>query len=63
MITYKFWYEKSIKAKTLDEAVKKEKAIEAKLSSIETIKDSHDELTSCIGFNAYTESDYEDDEE
>ena len=63
MTTYEFWYKKIIKAQTLDEAVKKEKLIAPKLSSIETIKDNHEELTPCIGFVTDQPEDYEDDDE
>ena len=56
---FTFWYKKEIKAPTLDKAIKLERKEKLVLSSVEHTDESPKELTSAIGFQINTDSDYE----
>jgi hypothetical protein len=60
MANFKIWYVKEIRAKNISEAIKKEKKISPEFHSIESDRDDEQEHISAIGFQTYTESDYED---
>ena len=61
MPTYKFWYKKEIKARSLDEAMRMEKQSKIQFDSVQEHDDqSERELTPLIGFSIPTESDEED---
>ena len=57
---FTFWYKKEIHAPSMDKAMKMEKKTPFIFSSVEHTDESPKELTSAIGFEINTESDYED---
>ena len=61
MAKYIFWQKKTVRAKNLNEAIRIQDKFKYEFDSLTEEEDkSNNELTSCIGFQTDTESDYEE---